>query len=130
MPCLNRLNRRSFPSFSHPQPAHPPTPITTTPPKKQGLVELEAVDTEEELALLQSYIQEHVAMTGSTVGQRVLDGWPASAAQFVKVCVGVGCMDWKRERVSHVCRIDRWARFLCGDHQLTDQSSTRSPTHR
>lgn len=47
-------------------------------------MELEAVDTEEELDLLKSYIEEHVAMTGSTVGAKVLEGWPASAAQFVK----------------------------------------------
>ncbi len=37
----------------------------------QGLVELETVDTEEEAALLKAYIEEHVHMTGSTVGQRV-----------------------------------------------------------
>jgi len=35
--------------------------------------------------LLKSYIEEHVAMTGSEVGKKVLASWPASLDQFVKV---------------------------------------------
>lgn len=39
----------------------------------------------EEEAELRGYIEEHVACTGSTVGQRVLDDWANSLPKFVKV---------------------------------------------
>ncbi|TFJ83014.1 hypothetical protein NSK_005673, partial [Nannochloropsis salina CCMP1776] len=58
----------------------------------KGLVALETVETEEEAALLKSYIQEHVAMTGSEVGKKVLAEWPALIHQFVKVMP----IDYKR----------------------------------
>jgi len=43
-------------------------------------------------ALLKSYIQEHVQMTGSEVGKKVLAEWPAPIHQFVKVMP----IDYKR----------------------------------
>ncbi|MBI5309479.1 MAG: glutamate synthase large subunit [Actinobacteria bacterium] len=48
------------------------------------LVELEAVEGEDAELLFQD-ISEHVAATGSTLGQRILDAWPAAAGDFVKV---------------------------------------------
>jgi glutamate synthase (NADPH/NADH) len=50
-----------------------------------GLVGLETVDTEEEKQELYDYIQEHVAHTGSAVGQEMLDNWDIRVSQFVKV---------------------------------------------
>ena len=40
----------------------------------KGLVELEKVDTPEDIDDLESYIKEHVAYTGSTVGKEVSRG--------------------------------------------------------
>jgi hypothetical protein len=61
----------------------------------KGMVELETVDTPEEAELVRSYIEEHVAMTGSVVGKRVLDDWENSLKHFVKVrawgAQGPGC---------------------------------------
>jgi glutamate synthase domain-containing protein 3 len=51
-------------------------------------VELETVDTEEELGQLKGYIEEHVAMTGSTVGEKVRGGL-FSNISIVCVCGGV-----------------------------------------
>ena len=51
----------------------------------KGLVELETVTKEEEAAELRAYIEEHVEMTGSTVGEKILAEWPAALPHFVKV---------------------------------------------
>jgi glutamate synthase domain-containing protein 3 len=50
-----------------------------------GLVGLERIDTDDEAAEVQRYIQEHVAMTGSSVGQALLDDWDHQVSHFVKV---------------------------------------------
>lgn len=50
-----------------------------------GLVGLEEIDTEAEKEEVFGYIQEHVAATGSTVGQAMLENWDESCKNFVKV---------------------------------------------
>ena len=50
-----------------------------------GLVALEEIDTLEEKELVYGFIQEHVEMTGSPVGQRMLENWEAEHKKFVKV---------------------------------------------
>jgi glutamate synthase (NADH) len=50
-----------------------------------GLVGLETIVTPEESAEVYSYIQEHVNMTGSKVGQELLDNWDYHIGHFVKV---------------------------------------------
>ena len=50
-----------------------------------GLVGLETVDTEDEKALLFSYIQEHIKYTDSVVGKEILENWDATVSKFVKV---------------------------------------------
>ena len=50
-----------------------------------GLVSLESIDTVEEKEKVYAFIQEHVAMTGSTVGQAMLENWEAEHKKFVKV---------------------------------------------
>jgi glutamate synthase domain-containing protein 2/glutamate synthase domain-containing protein 1/glutamate synthase domain-containing protein 3 len=50
-----------------------------------GLVALETIDTEQEKEEVYNYIKEHVEMTGSNLGQAMLDNWDIRAGQFVKV---------------------------------------------
>lgn len=50
-----------------------------------GLVALESIDTQEESDEVYNYIKEHVEVTGSTVGQEMLDNWDQRVGQFVKV---------------------------------------------
>lgn len=50
-----------------------------------GLVALEIIDTEEEKEKVFGFIQEHVEMTGSPVGQRMLMDWDKEYRHFVKV---------------------------------------------
>jgi glutamate synthase (NADPH/NADH) len=50
-----------------------------------GLVGLETIDTEAEKAEVFAYIQEHVAATGSSVGQEMLENWDERSKEFVKV---------------------------------------------
>lgn len=50
-----------------------------------GLVGLETIDTDEEKQEVYDYIKEHVAHTGSTLGQEMLDNWDIRVSQFVKV---------------------------------------------
>ncbi len=49
------------------------------------MVDLERLDQTEETALVRSLIARHVTMTGSAIGQRVLDRWPIAERQFVAV---------------------------------------------
>ena len=65
-----------------------------------GLVGLEAVNSPEEIEELHSYIQEHVAMTGSSVGKTMLDNWDAHVNKFVKVMPH----DYKRVLVERAAR--------------------------
>jgi len=50
-----------------------------------GLVGLETIDNNEEKQEVHDYIKEHVDMTGSSVGQSMLDNWDVEAGNFVKV---------------------------------------------
>ncbi len=50
-----------------------------------GLVGLEGVDEVAEKEALFDYIKEHVEMTGSTVGQSMLEDWDNIVGKFVKV---------------------------------------------
>ena len=49
------------------------------------LVELEALEADEDIAELRELIQLHLKYTGSEVAARVLEDWPNMLAQFVKV---------------------------------------------
>ncbi|MCA9184160.1 MAG: hypothetical protein KDA99_01025, partial [Planctomycetales bacterium] len=49
------------------------------------LVELEAVEAPEDIEELRELLQMHQQLTGSTVAEKVLNDWPESLAQFVKV---------------------------------------------
>jgi glutamate synthase (NADH) len=50
-----------------------------------GLVGLETIDSQEESDELCSYIKEHVDVTGSQVGQELLNNWDQNVGKFVKV---------------------------------------------
>jgi len=50
-----------------------------------GLVGLETVDEIAEKEELYNYIKEHVEVTGSTVGQTILEDWDSIVKNFVKV---------------------------------------------
>jgi glutamate synthase (NADH) len=50
-----------------------------------GLVGLETVDSSEESEELKGYIQEHIDMTQSSVGQDMVDNWDDRVGKFVKV---------------------------------------------
>ena len=50
-----------------------------------GLVGLEKIETPEESEEVFNYIKEHVDVTGSTVGQAMLEDWEARKGKFVKV---------------------------------------------
>ena len=49
------------------------------------MVDLLPVEDSDDLAYLQTILEEFVAATGSQVGQRLLESWPAAAQKFVKV---------------------------------------------
>ncbi|HRC62828.1 MAG TPA: glutamate synthase-related protein, partial [Dehalococcoidia bacterium] len=49
------------------------------------MIDLERLDEPEDLNLVRGLLERHVEYTGSTVAQRLLDRWPAAAAEFVKV---------------------------------------------
>ena len=57
-----------------------------------GLVELESVSAEEDIAELKSMIENHLKYTGSAVAQRILKDWDGALSQFVKVMP----IDYKR----------------------------------
>ena len=50
-----------------------------------GLVGLESIDTTEEKEKVYDFIREHVEMTGSPVGQGMLENWESEHKKFVKV---------------------------------------------
>jgi glutamate synthase (NADPH/NADH) large chain len=50
-----------------------------------GTVDLEAVEEDEDIAELREMLELHKEYTGSTVAARILDEWPMSLEQFVKV---------------------------------------------
>ena len=57
-----------------------------------GMVELEAVQGRDDIALLRSLLQRHRDYTGSAVAERLLAEWPGSLERFVKVMP----VDYKR----------------------------------
>ncbi|MEE8141975.1 MAG: glutamate synthase subunit alpha, partial [Planctomycetota bacterium] len=50
-----------------------------------GMVELERLESEEEIAELKELIERHHRYTGSTVAEKVLSQWDSILPQFVKV---------------------------------------------
>ena len=50
-----------------------------------GTVDLESVDEDEDIVELREMIELHKEYTGSTVAAAILDEWPMSLQQFVKV---------------------------------------------
>ena len=50
-----------------------------------AMVELERLETEEEIAEVKELIELHQQYTGSTVAESVLDDWDTCVPQFVKV---------------------------------------------
>jgi glutamate synthase (NADPH/NADH) len=50
-----------------------------------GLVGLETIDTPDESCEVFGYIQEHTELTGSLVGQQMLNNWDDCVGKFVKV---------------------------------------------
>jgi len=65
-----------------------------------GTVELEKVESDEDVGELLQIIEDHQTYTGSTVAQHVLDHWPGITSQFLKVMP----TDYKRvlmERLKH-----------------------------
>ena len=50
-----------------------------------GMVELEKVETGEEMDELKGYILEHHQLTGSAIAAAVLEDWPSKVSEFVKV---------------------------------------------
>ena len=50
-----------------------------------GTVDLEAVEEDEDIVELREMIELHREYTGSPVAARILDEWPMSLKQFVKV---------------------------------------------
>jgi glutamate synthase domain-containing protein 3 len=51
----------------------------------KDMVSLEAVESEEDIALLRGTVERHLQWTGSTVAKRVLNNWDESLPRFVKV---------------------------------------------
>ena len=50
-----------------------------------GMVELERVETDEDVSELFEMIQMHQKFTGSTVADKLLQEWPKATEKFVKV---------------------------------------------
>ncbi len=51
----------------------------------KGMVELEAVEVDEDINELKALIENHLKYTGSDVAKTVLDNWSESVTQFIKV---------------------------------------------
>ena len=52
------------------------------------MVSLAPLADPDEIAEVRLLIERHVAATGSELGARILAGWPAAAARFVRVLPG------------------------------------------
>ena len=79
------------------------------------MVELEAVEEDEDIVELRELIEQHQEYTGSTVAAQILDDWPMSLRQFVKVMP----TDYKRvlaERKRHDEEVEQ---TLTGDETGT-----------
>ena len=71
-----------------------------SPRCNKGTVDLESVEADEDIVELRELIELHKQYTGSSVAERILDGWPDVLEQFVKVMP----TDYKRvlvERKKH-----------------------------
>jgi glutamate synthase domain-containing protein 3 len=51
----------------------------------QGMVDLDPVEDEEDIAELRELLEWHLKYTGSDVARRILDEWPDVLGQFIKV---------------------------------------------
>jgi len=58
---------------------------TFAPLCNMGMVELEALEVEEDINELKTLIENHLEYTGSDVAQAALDNWSETVKQFVKV---------------------------------------------
>ena len=67
-----------------------------------GMVELETVEADDDVAELFQMIEKHHKYTGSTVAQRILDDWQQSLSEFVKVMP----VDYKRVLMGYKARED------------------------
>ena len=79
-----------------------------------GMVELEKVEADEDVAELRELVEKHARYTDSAPAAKVLEDWDASLAQFVKVMP----TDYKRvleERAGEASR--RRSRRPCNRHQ-------------
>jgi glutamate synthase (NADPH/NADH) large chain len=76
----------------------------------KDMVDLEALDDAEDLALVRGLVERHVQLTGSAVGQRVLSDWDIAARRFVKVMP----RDYKRVLLAQAraAAVGREASFL------------------
>jgi glutamate synthase (NADPH) large chain len=80
-----------------------------------GTVDLEAIEEDEDIVELREMLELHKEYTGSTVAARILDDWPMSLRQFVKVMP----TDYKRvlaERKRHDEEVEQ---TLTGDETGT-----------
>jgi glutamate synthase domain-containing protein 3 len=80
-----------------------------------GTVDLESVEEDEDIVELREMIELHKEYTGSTVAAHILDEWPMSLRQFVKVMP----TDYKRvltERKRHDEEVEQ---TLTGDETGT-----------
>jgi glutamate synthase (NADPH/NADH) large chain len=78
-----------------------------------GTVDLEAVEEDEDIVELREMIELHKEYTGSTVAAQILDEWPMSIRQFVKVMP----TDYKRvlaERKRHDEEVEQTLRDETG----------------
>ena len=57
-----------------------------------GMVDLDPVETDEDIATLRGLVEQHLESTGSANARRVLADWPNALAKFVKVAP----VDYKR----------------------------------
>jgi len=64
------------------------------------MVDLERLDQADEVALVRDLIERHVHLTGSAIGQRVLDSWATALQQFVSVMP----RDFKRVRAEEAAK--------------------------
>jgi glutamate synthase (NADPH/NADH) large chain len=80
-----------------------------------GTVDLEVVEEDEDIVELREMLELHKEYTGSTVAAQILDEWPMSLRQFVKVMP----TDYKRvltERKRHDEEVEQ---TLTGDETGT-----------
>jgi glutamate synthase domain-containing protein 3 len=78
-----------------------------------GTVDLEGVEEDEDIVELREMIELHKEYTGSTVAAQILDEWPMSLKQFIKVMP----TDYKRvltERKRHDEEVEQTLRDETG----------------